>query len=193
MIPLLDLEFQFLIGRLGAWPGEFGPEQARALFSEACKIPAGGLIVDVGPLTGKSTVLLAAAAHRNGNGQVLAVMQYQQAIHQMWFGRAITLFNAKNVQPISAAENMESLNADFICCRNNAARAYFERHLKRGGVLFGLNIQKLDSLKPEQTGPLWSMWRKPDKPELHVVAGRPMPPRPVDNAELKVDETASIG
>jgi precorrin-6B methylase 2 len=57
-----DPDFQAVFGRareIGGWLTE---AQARALWDEARRVPAGGLIVEIGSHQGRSTVVLAAAA-----------------------------------------------------------------------------------------------------------------------------------
>ncbi len=56
------------------------------------------------------------------------------------------------------------------------ARQAFASALKVDGILIGLNIAKLDSIAPEQTGTGWAVWRKPKVPELRLVPRMPEVP-----------------
>lgn len=166
MIHTLGTDFKILLGRIGSWPGDFGPDVAVQLYNVAAKnLPANGTAVDLTPSAGKSTIVLSAAAFRN-NAKVVCLID-KAVIHPMeelWFNRAYRLFKLKDA--CVAAEKIQNMDADMIVVRGNEqmARAVYSEGLKQDGVLFGINMAKLDGVEPEQSGLGWACWRKPKAP-----------------------------
>jgi hypothetical protein len=155
------------MGRLGSWPGDFGPEAAMNLAAVASQnLTPGALAVDASPGCGRSLVLLAAAAYRAG-AKVGVVRDNMSPPEQLWFNRAFRLFKLSE-----AVRNDDTIApADLVVVRNDPelARAVFASLLKPEGILVGLNIQQLENLTPEQSGNGWAVWRRPKTPELRVV------------------------
>lgn len=176
MIPIIGQELKVLLGRIGEWPSDFGPEAAVALYQAAVRqVPPNGNIVDVTPQCGKTTILAAAAAHQAA-AKVIAVHDPETAhpVEALWFKRAHKTF--KLDKSVSVVRRVENLLADMIVVRNDEhlARSVFAEGLKPDGVLFGINLAKLDGIAPENKGNGWASWRKPKaqikaEPSKHEV------------------------
>lgn len=65
-----DAAFDAVFAGVADIDGWLTREQARVLWTEACRVPAGGRIVEIGSHQGRSTVVLAAAAE---GGEVVAI------------------------------------------------------------------------------------------------------------------------
>lgn len=163
MIPILGNDIRTLLGKLGAWPCDFSQEVAIALYNMAVKnLPANGVAVDFTPSGGKSTVVLSAAAFRNGAKTVALIDKAViQPVEELWFQRAHKTFKMKDV--CTAAEKISGMAADMVVVRGDLelARNIYEGGLKPDGILFGINFDKIDGVVAEQAGNQWAVWRKP--------------------------------
>jgi hypothetical protein len=94
------------------------------------------------------------------------------------------------------------MDADKIVVRGNQqmARSVYAEGLKQDGILFGINLEKLDGVAPEIAGPGWACWRKPKlasvpKPELSALNGGSKPillgePQHIEEAVVITEEEA---
>ncbi len=163
MIPTLNQDFRTLLGRIGSWPGDFGPDVAAQLYTVAAKnLPANGIAADLTPSAGKSTIVLSAAACRN-NAKVVALVDKasMHPMEELWLNRCYKLFKLKDT--CTLAEKIQNMDADMVVIRGNEqlARNAYSEGLKQDGILFGINLEKLDGVAPEIAGPGWACWRKP--------------------------------
>lgn len=177
MIPILGNDLKTILGKLGAWPCDFSAETAVALYNVAVKnLPSNGTAVDLSPSAGKSTVILSAAAHRNGAKTTALVNQAEaHPAEIVWLNRAYRTFKMKDT--CTLAEEIMQMTADMVVVRGNVALAekVFADGLKPEGILFGINIEKLDGVEPEQAGGGWAVWRKPKAEPMKVVAELKIP------------------
>lgn len=178
LIPILGNNIRDILGKLGAWPCDFGPETAVALYNVAVKnLPSNGTAVDLTPSAGKTTVVLSAAAYRNGAKTTALVNQAEaHPAEIVWLNRAYRTFKMKDT--CTLAEEIMQMTADMVVVRGNAALAQkvFADGLKPDGILFGINIEKLDGVEPEQTGGGWAVWRKPKMVTASIKDETRMPP-----------------
>jgi hypothetical protein len=112
MIKLIDNDFPTLLGKLGAWPGEFGSQAAFALYDIIAKLPANSFVVDFDSTTGKSVVIAAAGARRSRSKLVVVV---PQGFDPRWMDRALKLFALDDTQVLTTMG--DSIHADLIICR----------------------------------------------------------------------------
>lgn len=134
-----------------------------ALYHVATKhLAHNGTVVDLTPSGGKSTVILSAAAFRNG-AKVVSLIDKKaiRPVEELWFNRAYKTFKLKDT--CIAAEEITNMNADMVVVRGDDKLAcnIFADGLKPDGILFGINILVLNGMTPEQSGNSWATWRKP--------------------------------
>lgn len=184
MIHVLAQDLKTLLGRIGSWPCDFGPDVAQQLYNVAAQnLPPNGIAADLTPSAGKSTIILSAAAFRN-NAKVVALVD-KASVHPMeelWLSRAYKLFKMKDT--CTLAEKIQNMDADLIVVRGNEkmARDVYSEGLKQDGILFGINLEKLDGVAPEAAGPGWACWRKP---KIQVV-------RPINTLTDKLPHDGKI-
>lgn len=196
MIPTLAQDLKVIMGRLGAWPADFGPEVCVNLAAVASQhLTPGGIALDVTPGSGRATVLVAAAAYRVGARVVTMQMGAEAPVEELWFNRAMRMFKLNEVVTrggkigddfvVLPNGDKPGAFADFVVVRNDAAIAarVFAGMLKPEGLLFGVNLPQIGDIAPEQSGNGWAVWRRPKTPELKLVKGAADLRAPEDGAK----------
>ena len=154
------LDFPIVYGKLGNHPGSLTTDQAIALFNTAMRCPMGAKIIEYWPDTGRSTVILGAAA-KNLDGKLYVFTNFNNGnkAGEGWFARAVKTHRLEAVIDPTPGEVLESL-ADLAVLP--AAWAWrLDDPFLRAKRLFVLNApERIEGYKGVEYGAGYSVWEE---------------------------------